>query len=147
MALLTRWPNLDERRFYEDVWRQFAPFLGSSATGAVPGRAAGVFPAVNIYDDGESFIVRAEIPGVDKKTLEISVKGDQLTLRGERNIEPAAQDANYHRREREGGKLRRVVTLPEAVDPEKISATYQRGVLEVVLPRSPQARERKIEVR
>src|SRR5262249_25300109 len=144
----TRWPYSEERRTIDDLWRSFAPFLGPPFTGTAPSRTtAGVFPAVNIYDDGESFIVQAEVPGIDKKTLEISVKSDQLTLRGERNIEPAAQDANYHRREREGGKFRRVVTLPESIDAEKISANYQRGVLEVVLPRSPQARERKIEVR
>lgn len=145
MALLTRWPFLDERRLYDDVLRSVAPFLTTPSTATAPERT-GVFPAVNIYDDGESFLVRAEIPGVDKQSLDISVKGNQLVLRGERRLEPATEAANYHRREREGGKFRRVVTMPEQVDAEKISANYKGGVLEVVLPRSPQARERRIEI-
>ncbi len=108
--------------------------------------AAGVFPAVNIYDDGESFLVRAEIPGIDKDSLEITAKGEQVTLRGERVIEPAAAQASYHRRERESGQFRRAVTLPQRVDANRVSATYRDGVLEVVLPRVAEAQPRKIQV-
>lgn len=106
----------------------------------------GVFPAVNIYDDGESFLVRAEIPGIDKDSLEITARGEQLTLRGERVIEPAAAPASYHRRERESGQFRRVVTLPQQVDAGQVAATYRDGVLEVVLPRVTEAQPRKIQV-
>jgi HSP20 family protein len=105
-----------------------------------------VFPPVNLYDNGEAFLLRAELPGVNKDALELSVKGDELTLRGERKITPAQPNANYHRRECSGGQFRRVVTLPQPVNGEKISATFKNGVLEVVLPRVPEAQPRKITV-
>lgn len=140
----TRWPHFEEQlRWPEEMFRAFAPFLGGTAGTQ---RSAGVFPPVNIYDDGESFLVRAEVPGVDKDALEISVKGDQLTLRGERKAEAPDAKASYHRRECDGGQFRRVVTLPQPVDADKISATYKNGVLEVVLPRVPEAQPRKISV-
>jgi len=108
--------------------------------------SAGVFPAVNIYDDGESFLVRAELPGIDKDSLEITTKGEQLTIRGERKLDPAEAPANYHRREREGGQFRRVVSLPQPVDANKVSATYRNGVLDVILPRAAEAQPRKISI-
>jgi HSP20 family protein len=134
------WP-LDQARWADEVFRAFSPFLSTRPT-----RSAGVFPAVNLYDDGTSYLVRAEIPGMKKDDLEITVKGEQLTLRGERKLEPASPKASYHRRETESGQFRRVVTLPQAVDAERISASYVNGVLEVVLPRLPQAQPRKIEI-
>jgi HSP20 family protein len=107
---------------------------------------AGVYPAVNFYDDGEKFLVRAELPGVSKDSLEITAQGDQLTLRGERHIDSPERKANFHRREREGGKFRRVITLPQAVDSANITATYKNGVLEVELPRAQEHKPRKISV-
>lgn len=140
----TRWPTFEDRfRWPDDMFRAFAPFFAGVTT---PQRSAGVFPPVNIYDDGEAFLVRAELPGMDKDAFEISVKGDQLTLRGERKPQQADPKASYHRRERDGGQFRRVVTLPQPVDADKISATYKNGVLEVVLPRVPEAQPRKITV-
>jgi len=109
-------------------------------------RRGGVFPAVDIYGDGESFLVRAEIPGIDKDSLEITATGDQLTVRGERRIDPAGSSCCYHRAEREGGRFRRVVTLPERVDSSKVQATYRSGVLEILLPRAEESKSRKISI-
>ncbi|HEY7529132.1 MAG TPA: Hsp20/alpha crystallin family protein [Gemmatimonadota bacterium] len=114
------------------------------AAGAVP--APGVFPPVNIYDDGERFLVRAELPGIDKDALEVTARGNQLSIRGERVLEPADADAAYHRREREGGSFRRVVTLPQRVEGSQVSATYRDGVLEIVLPRTPEAQPRRVQI-
>jgi HSP20 family protein len=106
----------------------------------------GIFPAVNIYDNGEAFLVRAEVPGIDKNAIDIASKGQQLTIRGERVVKPAQNQASYHRREREGGTFRRVVTLPEQIDANKIDATYNNGVLEIVVPRAPEAKPRQIRI-
>jgi HSP20 family protein len=138
MALNSRWPWFGEDRFREELLRAFAPALRE--------RSAGVFPPVNIYDDGNAFLVRAELPGVDKATLEVTAKGDQLTLRGERVIAAPRAEASYHRRECDAGQFRRAVTLPQAVDPEQIEATYKNGVLEVVLPRLPELKPRRISI-
>jgi HSP20 family protein len=138
---LTHWPYFRGEFWPEELLKAFSPFEGAGKA-----RLSGVFPAINIYDDGESFLVRAEMPGVNKDSLEITAKGDQLTIRGERKIEGAHAQANYHRREREGGQFRKVVTLPQPVDGERISATYKEGVLEVVLARTAETQPRKIAI-
>jgi HSP20 family protein len=107
---------------------------------------SGMFPPVNIYDNGESFLVRAELPGADRNSLDITVKSNQLVLRGQRVVRPAGEQAAYHRREREGGNFRRIVSLPENVDSTHIQATYKNGILEVVVPRAAEARPRRIEI-
>jgi HSP20 family protein len=114
--------------------------------GEAPGQAAGVFPPVNIYDDGESFLIRAEMPGADREALEITARGDQLTIRGERVLSPAEAPASYHRREREGGQFRRVVTLPQRVDANAVNASYANGILEVRLPRVAEAQPRRVQI-
>jgi len=108
-------------------------------------RTAGVFPALNVYDDGTRFLVRAELPGVSKASLEITAQGEELTLAGERTDAPPA-DASEHRRETWSGKFRRTVTLPQLFDSEKIEARYENGVLEVTMPRHQSVTPRKIAV-
>ena len=107
---------------------------------------SGVFPPVNIYDDGEGFRVHAEMPGVDKETLDISCKRNQIVIRGERTLEDVDEEANFHRREREGGQFRRAVRLPQPIDPDGVHAEYQRGILDLHAPRAEEAKPRKIDV-
>lgn len=144
----SRWPFDDRLSWPSDVLRTFAPLLQDPffQTAGLPSRSAGVFPPVNVFENGEAYLVRAEIPGIDKDSLDVSVKGDELTLRGERRIAAAEPSANYHRRERSAGQFRRVLTLPKPVDAERIQATCKNGVLEVVLPFVPEAKPRKITV-
>ena len=137
----TAWPFSG---FDSEVSRLRDEFLRT--LGAPRGAAVGVFPAVNIYDDGQTFLVRAELPGIDKDALEITARGDQLVIRGERKVQAADSPASYHRREREGGQFRRVVQLPQRVDSAKVMASYKNGVLEVTLPRVAEAQPRRIEV-
>lgn len=106
-----------------------------------------VYPALNIYDDGETFIVRAEAPGVDQKSIDLQVVGDTLTLRGERKPPDLPAGASYHRQERDFGSFHRSLTLPERVSPDKVVATFNEGILEVRLPRADEAKARKIAVR
>ncbi|MHB8874715.1 MAG: Hsp20/alpha crystallin family protein [Myxococcaceae bacterium] len=131
---LARWP-------YDDLFRLFSTLTPPAAR-----ESAGVFPPVNLYDDGTSFMVRTEIPGVDKDSIEVTAAGDQLTIRGERVVLPAGPEASYHRRECDGGQFRRTVTLPQPVDAEAIKASFKQGVLEVLLPRVPEKKPRKIAV-
>lgn len=131
------WSRMEQmRRELEKNWRSQWSWPSSG----------NVYPAMNVYDDGESFIVRAEIPGVDPATLDINVTGDTLTLRGKREVEPAGENCCYHRRERSAGEFRRAFSLPEMVDSSKVVATAKHGVLEIMLPRAEQAKQRKITV-
>lgn len=134
---------------YSSVFEDLARLqeeAGSILSGAPLSRRGGVFPAVDIYGDGESFLVRAEMPGIDRESLEVTAAGDQLAIKGERRIDPADSCSCYHRSEREAGRFRRVVTLPEKVDSSKVQASYKNGVLEVLLPRAEEAKARKISV-
>ncbi|MCK6545541.1 Hsp20/alpha crystallin family protein [Myxococcota bacterium] len=126
-------------RLFDELFRMMATPSAFTTRGAV-------YPAVNIYDDGESFLVRAEVAGIDKESLDITAKRDQLTVRGTRTLKPAEDNASWHRREREGGQFRRTVTLPQPIDAEKVVATYKDGVLEIVLPRAAEAKQRRIPV-
>jgi len=111
------------------------------------GQRSGVYPPLNIYDDGESFVVRAEVPGVDPKSIDITVTGDTLNLKGERNLPELPEGASYHRRERESGTFSRALTLPDQVDSSKVKADYKNGILQILMPRAEQAKQRKIDVR
>lgn len=112
-----------------------------------PFQRTGVYPLMNVYDDGESFVVRAEVPGMDPKELDISVTGDTLTLHGERGASKLPEGASYHRRELSYGSFRRAMTLPEQVDSSKVAAHYRDGILEILLPRAEQAKQRKVEIK
>ena len=140
----------DPREFVRNELRSF---FGPTATRRggwnwnQPRQVAGVFPAINLYDNGEGYRIRAEMPGVDKDSLDISCKQDQIVVRGERVVNSAGDDANFHRREREGGQFRRAITLPQPVDAEKVVAEYKHGILDIFAPRADWARPRKVEVR
>jgi len=104
--------------------------------------ATNSLPPFNVYDDGETFHVRAELAGLDKDKLDISVAGDVLTIKAERA--PLELRGSYHRRERGWDAFNRSLTLPDTVDVTKVKATYGNGVLDVALPRVPEAKPRKI---
>lgn len=101
-------------------------------------------PPVDVYQNRDQFTVVAELPGVKKEEIEISFKGNALTISGERNLEEGDQQP-YHS-ERFFGRFQRTISLPAAVDSEKITATYKDGILNVVLPKSDEAKPQQIEV-
>jgi HSP20 family protein len=101
-------------------------------------------PAIDVYQNRDQFTVVAELPGVKKEEIEISFQDNALTISGERKWEEGDQQA--YRSERFFGRFQRTISLPAAVDSEKITATYQDGVLKVVLPKSDEAKPQQIEV-
>jgi HSP20 family protein len=108
-------------------------------------RTAGVFPPINVTETPEALTVRAELPGVRPKDLEITVESNTLTISGAREPE---EDPNvsYHRREREWGTFRRSFTMPLRVDGEKVRARYNNGILIVEMPKAAEVRPRQIAV-
>ena len=101
-------------------------------------------PAVNVYQDKDQFIVVAELPGVKKEEIEISLHDDTLTISGERKREGSSEQVLLT--ERFYGKYQRSLTLPTAVDPDKVKASYRDGLLQVVLPKAEEAKSKQIEV-
>jgi len=112
-----------------------------------PTSRTNVYPALNIYNDGEGFVARAEVPGVDPKSLDIEVTGDTLTLKGQRKLPDLPNGASYHRRERDFGEFRRSFTLPERVDGSKVVASCADGILEIRLPHAEESKVRKIAIK
>jgi HSP20 family protein len=107
----------------------------------------GVYPLVNISEDKDHLYVRAELPGINPKDLEITIHQGNLILRGERQIPAEDKEANYHRRERESGTFRRVIALPMPVDPGKVDASYKDGILTVKLAKPEAIKPRQIQVK
>ncbi len=110
------------------------------------GYRSGVFPALNLTEDKDNYYVRAELPGLETDDLDIQATVNSLAVSGERKIPAEGDNVRYHRKERESGKFSRIINLPDAVDPEKISAGLSNGILTVTLPKSEVARPRQIKV-
>lgn len=107
---------------------------------------ANLVPPINLWEENDQVLVEAELPGMDPSHLEVAVTGgNQLTLKGERKIN-AVKEGLRHRQERQGGTFERTINLPFLVDPEKVEARLEHGVLQVRLTKHESARPRKIPV-
>jgi HSP20 family protein len=104
-------------------------------------------PALDVAETPESFVVKAEVPGIDPKEIDISVTGNTLTLKGEKQEEKEEKGKNWRRVERSYGSFHRSVTLPVAIKAEKIEAESKDGVLTITLPKSVEALPKKIAVK
>jgi len=109
------------------------------------GRSEVTYPPVNVCDTGETYVVKAWMPGVRREDISLSVMGDTLTIQGEKK-EPEIKDGNFYRRERNFGRFHKVVELPAEVSAEGVKAKYQDGILTVILPKAESAKPRQITV-
>jgi HSP20 family protein len=103
-------------------------------------------PAVDIYEQNGNIVLKAELPGVDPKDVDVRVENNILTLSGERKLENEVKRENYHRVERAYGSFTRSFTLPNVVDTEKIKAEYKDGLLRMTLPKKDEARPKQISI-
>ena len=136
MSMLTRWDPFSEiSRLQTDVDRLF----GES-------RRRAVAPAVDIVEDEEAIVLKAELPGFPADAVNVNVENDVLTLSGERKLEREDKNERYHRIERSYGTFSRSFMLPKTVDSEAIEANLDAGVLTLRLPKKAAAEKRRIEV-
>lgn len=103
-------------------------------------------PAVDLIDQKEEIVLRADLPGLDEKDIEVTVQDGTLTIRGQRKEEKEEKKEDYYN-ERAYGAFTRTLALPAGVDRERIKATFAKGVLEVHLPKAKEAKGTKIEVK
>ena len=108
--------------------------------------ARGTFPPINVGATSEQVDVYVFAAGVDSKTLDISLQQNLLTVAGERKV-PVEKDVSYYRKERFDGPFRRVIALPEDVDPDRVEAHYRNGVLQIHIKRQEAVRPRQVEVK
>lgn len=111
-----------------------------------PAAEAGVYPTINVWDDGERFHTEAELPGFKIEDVELFVAGSQVQIRGKRTVEPR-EGWILHRQERASGEFVRTVTFPAEIDADHVQAAIKDGILSVTLPKAPSAKPRKIEVK
>lgn len=104
------------------------------------------FPAVNLYDGGEQFVLYAGLPGATADEIELTISGDTVTLRGDRKRPEAIADECYRRQERPFGRWARTITLPERVNGAEVTASFAHGLLKVTIPKSEESRPRHISV-
>ncbi len=130
------------QRRQRDMERLFSSFAGR---GASPFRSD-VFPHVNVSEDADNLHVRTELPGMLPEEIDISVEGDTVTLRGERKLH-VVENVNYHRREREAGRFRRIFTLPTRVNADAVTALFKDGVLKITLPKAEEAKPKQIQIK
>lgn len=104
------------------------------------------YPAVDVKEDEKAFYVTADLPGIKKEDVDISIEGNRLCISGERSFESEEKKENYHFIERGYGKFSRSFTIPSAVDVDNIKATYKDGVLTVELPKKEEVKPRKVAI-
>jgi HSP20 family protein len=142
MALLAR--NLERGTSAEHAGQWLFPFSRSSF---LPGRRARAYPLLNVREDNDALYVEALAPGVDPKSLSVTVENGRLTISGEKpglveKVEPEA----YHRNERSAGRFTRSLELSAEVDQAKVKADYKNGLVSVTLPKAEIAKTRQIRV-
>jgi HSP20 family protein len=127
----------------DDMDRFFNSFFGRSLGDNYEGVWA---PVVDIEEDKDSFIVKAELPGMKKEDIKISVRGNILSLVGERKYGSEEKNKTYHRIERAYGKFVRTITLPTEVENDKVKAAYQDGILTITLPKPETMKPKEVEI-
>lgn len=109
-------------------------------------RTAGGYPAMNLWAGEDDAVLTAEVPGVDANSIDISVTGDNLTLKGNRKTDVDEAKYSWHRRERATGEFTRTIQLPFKVEASGVEAKYANGILQIRLPRAEEEKPRRIEI-
>ena len=144
MNNVTRWnPATAYLTTREPLYRLFDSFFNSDVQGE---ETRAWVPPVDIQETADAFLFHAELPGMTKEDIRITLENSVLRLSGERKFEKDAKKENYHRVERTYGTFTRTFTLPTQVDPDKVQATFENGILTIAVPKAEQAKPRRIEI-
>ena len=103
-------------------------------------------PPVDVYEDEHHITLKIEVPGIDEKDMDVSIENNTLTVRGKRSFEMEEKEENFQRVERMYGSFTRSFTLPNTIDPDQVSALYDKGVLKVRLAKRAEAKPKQIKV-
>jgi HSP20 family protein len=135
------------RALLQRMNRLFEETLGPVAFTGEENLSLGVWaPPCDIYETDDQIVIKAELPGLRREDIKISIENNVLTISGERKLEEEAKRENYHRIERSYGRFMRSFMLPTTVDTGKVSAEFKDGVLSVALPKREEAKPKAIEV-
>jgi HSP20 family protein len=139
-------PFGEMERFFEDFWRSPFSLLTPSLWHGKAGEFETIVPTVDIYEEGNEIVLKADMPGMEKKDVDISISEGFLTISGERKKEEKVEKGNYFSYERSHGSFFRRFELPSDIDADKVKAHLESGVLEVRLPKSEEMKGRSKKV-
>ena len=149
MTILTRWEPLREFSAMQERMNRMNRLFRESYSPEAPEEAlttTGFAPLVDIYEDEHNITLKIEVPGIDEKDIDVHIENNTLTVHGERKIEKEEKEENFRRVERQYGSFTRSFTLPTTVDPEKVSANYDKGILKISLAKKAEAKPKQIKV-
>jgi len=148
MALIRWEPARELATFQNEMNRLFNTFFepGQGGNGGSAGAGRRWIPAMDLVETEDDFVLRADLPGLTEKDVNIELEDNVLTISGERKAEHEERKEGYYRIERASGSFSRTLTLPEGVDPQKVQANFDRGVLEVRIPKPEQRKPRKVTI-
>jgi HSP20 family protein len=130
--------------FRRDVDSLFDSFFRSNGLPlAEAPQGAALFPTLNVSENNEGFRITADLPGLERKDVTLSIEGDRLVLFGSRTEEKDEKGRNWHRRERSSGEFRREIEFPCEIDASKASAVMRHGLLTIDLPKRPEATQKR----
>ncbi len=149
---LTRWnPTTDITRDLDTMQKRmnrlFNDFFGGREGDGDELTLGSRLPAVDVVENDDAFVLEAELPGMKKDDIKISIANDVLSIRGEKKIEKEDKKKNYHRTERSYGSFSRTFPLPGNVKADKVDAEFNNGVLTVTIPKSEEAKPKQIDVK
>jgi HSP20 family protein len=145
---LVRWEPVRElTTLQNEMNRLFSTFFDSPAGNGTNGPALRRWvPAMDLVETDDHFVLKADLPGLDANDVNIEVEDNVLTVSGNRKVEHESQREGFYRVERASGEFRRSLTLPEGVNLEDIAAAFDKGVLEIRIPKPEQRKPRKVEI-
>src|SRR5467141_2483214 len=145
MTVLTRFEPFREFSTLQDRMNRL--FRETYNEGQDQSLAASTFaPSVDVYEDEHNVTLKIEVPGIDEKDIDVRIENNTLTVHGERKLEKEEKEENFRRVERQYGSFTRTFTLPSTVDPEKVQASYEKGVLKIKLAKKAEAKPKQIKV-
>jgi HSP20 family protein len=151
MATMTRWDPFQDLRTAQDEMAQMSPMLahalGLHAQQQGSGGATAWAPALDISERKDAYLVTVELPGIKPDDLQITLEDGLLTIQGERQFAHDSSEQQFHRVERRYGAFRRSITLPAQVQAEQIEASFDNGVLQIMVPKLEEAKPKRIQVR
>ena len=144
---LVRWEPVRElSSIQQEMNRLFTTFLDGPASGDAAGGTRRWLPAMDLVETDDHFVLRADLPGLAEEDVKIEVADDTLTLSGERRFEHEGRKDGFYRLERGSGTFSRSLTLPDGVDADAIAASFDKGVLEVRIPKPERRKPRRVEI-
>ncbi len=146
--MLMRWEPFSEMNSLQrEINRLFSDTMKREVTGSGEFVTRSWAPSVDVIEKENEIVVKAEIPGMEQKDIDVHLEDNQLTIKGERKFEKEDKGENYIRQERVYGSFYRSFTIGSGIQADKVNASYKNGILEIVLPKEEKVQPKKIEIK